>query len=105
MNGRLNLRQERTGFTACPQDIEERPHAEILDSHQNLGPPIGVDIVQPGLIHHANDCEWPLTQLNPCAGGIPLREVTPGNLGIDHRFGHAILTIRAEGTAGAAACP
>jgi len=57
MHGRLNLGQQRMRFARCAHDEEQRPDAEVVGSNQKLRPPVGMKIIEPGLIDNADDRE------------------------------------------------
>src|SRR5262245_27976634 len=101
MKGRLDLGQERVWFTGCPHDIEKRAEAE-LSSHQNLRPPVGMNIIEASLIDYADDRIRPIITPQPdtCAYSIAYRKEMSGNGGINDDFGQGILTELRESTAG-----
>src|SRR5262245_1132637 len=99
MNCRLNLGQERMRFAGCPHDVEKRAEAE-LGSHQNLRPPIGMNIMESSLIEYADDRKRLFIPPDRRADSIAVRKETPGDRGVNHSFGLAALTELSEGTAG-----
>src|SRR5919201_3536290 len=87
-------------FAGCPHDEEERPDAEVLGSNQNLRPTVGMNIIESSLIDNADDRQRPFTQPDLRVQGIAASKETPGNRGVNDRFGDATLTRLCEGTAG-----
>src|SRR5262245_390886 len=85
-------------FTSRPHDIEKRAVAE-LGPNQDLWPPVGMNIIESSLIEDADDRNRSITHPELRADSIAVRKETPGDRGVNHNFGHVILTELREGAA------